>query len=429
MDNLTPYLFFATLFIGYGIRRKAYLGPVDPLQAIAVSESVWVVTVYELARDGAATNHQATMFGICLLLWWASWWYAARHFGSVYRESITAFWQRLSDMPHWRKRRMLILYLVGLSILILVTLANGGGGDNRLTIMKLLKPLESVTTILVPAVLFNLLISQRRYSKPLLAAVLVGMIITGGKSAILSILIPVTGASLIGRIRLQPRVILGLIVVSLIGFCASAMINYDVSNPIDALQLLYFRISLEADVYLLALPSDLLPQTQITSLTTYLLGPLIKLLFLPIDVDTNIGAQIGSIISGTDTVNGPNPHWPIVLLAYNKSIITSIFLSIICFGIVLNLKFKLSRFSQKRRWPMWAMIPVHGYILIYPQTFFADPSFPLIYLIQAGILAIFLSVVLRPVRSRVYGEPLYGLPGRPTASTSAPSGPVSGTRG
>lgn len=388
-------LLVVSIAVSYLVRRQVYLGPVDPLKLSALGEGVWVVTVYQLALQGVATPPQVLVFTICLLIWWLAWWLLGRRWGKSYRLSIMRFWKRIAEMPRTSATRLTVLYLVGLLTLLLVTLSSGGGGDNRLSIMKLLRPMESVTTLLVPVVLFRLLLAKSRRSKLLLVTILLAMIVTGGKSSILSLLVPVTGAALIGRIQLRPKTIAGLVMIALLGFFASVTTNYGVTNPLQVLSVLYTRMALDGDVYLLALPNDLLAQTSTTSLTTYLFGPFIKVLFLPIDVDQNIGAQIGSLLRDEDTANGPNPHWPIVLMAFHKGIVSIVVLSVLSFMVILWVKLRVVKHSESGHWPLWAAIPFTSYVLLYPQTFFADPSFPAIYFVQAGVLALLSSLLLR----------------------------------
>lgn len=400
MGALDIALLVTSAIVSYGVRRPVYLGPIDPLKLNALSEGIWVVTVYHLAIEGVASRTQVLVFTVCILLWWAAWWVFGRRWGAAYRRAMTRFWERIAQMPRWAGTRLTILYLAGLTTLLLVTLASGGGGDNRLSVTKLLRPMESITTLLVPIVLFRLLIATTLRSKVLLATVLLMMIVTGGKGSILSLLIPVTGAALIGRMTLRIHTIATLVAIALLGFAASVTINYGVTDPLEIFDVLYTRMSLEGDVYLLALPNDLLGQTSTTSLTSYLFGPLIKVLFLPIHVDTSIGAQIGSLLRNEETANGPNPQWPIVLLAFHRSEISAIWLSLVCFTAVLWMKLRLPAQPSARRWPLWLSIPLNAFILLYPETFFADPSFPMIYLVQALVLAGVLSLVLRPVWNR-----------------------------
>lgn len=393
-------VFLLSVSIGYFVRRPVYLSSVDPLQFGALGEGIWVVTVYQLAAQGIASSEQATVFGVCLILWWAMWWRLAKRWGPGYRVAMAAFWLRIATMPRQQSLKLTLLYLAGLMLLLVVTLLSGGGGDNRLSIMKLLRPVESVTTLLVPIVLFRFLIAQGCGQKIMLVLILSAMVVTGGKSSVLLLLIPVTGAVLIGRMSIRGSTIAGLCAIGLIGFAASVAINYGVTDLLEVITIFYTRLSLDGDVYLLALPNELVANLSTTSLASYLLGPFIKLLFLPIHVDISIGSQIASVLQDGESVNGPNPHWPIVLLAYHRSVFSALWLSVVCFAMVLWVKLRLPSRSTCRRWPIWLAIPMNSYILLYPQSFFADPSFPTIYLAQALVLAGALSVILRPAFCR-----------------------------
>lgn len=396
MEYIPATIFLCSLTISYWSRRPAYLNFLDPLQIIALSEGVWAATVYGLWSEGVATDLQAEAFTLCIAMWWTAWRIASVRLGPRYINAVKSIWIRVSQIDGFRSGMIISLFTFGLLITLAVTIANGGGGDNRLVVIKLLRPIESLTALLPPVVLFILFTKQTRSSLAIAVFLLLGMIAVGGKSSILQIVIPLSGMVLIGRIQLNFKVIASVFAVAALGFSASIMLNYGVQDPSLILSALIERISLDGDVYILSFTNDIIGETTTTSLLAYLLGPLIKLFFLPIHVDQSIGSQIGALIRNEDTVNGPNPHWPVVLLAYHLSLFQIFLLTIPAFALIMWIKFRLIAFRNPSSWPIWAVIPFFSYVLLYSQTFYSDPSFPEIYLIQAAVLSAVLFVVLRP---------------------------------
>ena len=370
MDLSSVALFLLALLTGYMARRRAYLGLLDPLQLLAVSEAVWVVTVHALAVDGGATNAQATLFTAAILLWWALWLLFGQAFGRRYVDAIRQYWIRLDHASGAEKATLIGLYAAFAFIVLAVTVMTGGGGDNRLSVMKFLRPIEGVTALLPIPVLYLLLTRNSKLAKLLLVALLLQMIFTGGKSAILSILLPLTGMMQTGKLTVRPRHLVAIGGLIFCGFAASTIVNYGVAAPGALFDILYSRISLDGDVYLLALPNDVIYQTTTTSLSSYLTGPILKTLLLPVTIDENIGSQISSIISGQDTPNGPNPHWPVVLMAYGIDGINAVGLSIVAFTAMLLVKFRLIAARVVRRLPLPLVVPLGAFILSFPTDLF-----------------------------------------------------------
>lgn len=397
METLPIVLFLLSLLIGYNIRRRAYLGPLDPLQLLAVSEAVWVATISELHRTGVASNAQVTIFAISIAIWWSLWCGFTLAYGRAWVKAVKGYWLRLDRADSAQVTALVGLYAVFAFVVLMVTLAAGGGGDNRLSVMKFLRPIEGVTAILPIPVIYVLLTRKAWSAKLLLGAVLVQMIATGGKSAILLILLPLTGLVQTGKLTMRPKHLVGVAVLLFGGFAASVVANYGVDAPGALLDILYTRVSLDGDVYLLALTNDVIYHTSTSSLLNYLTGPILKALLLPLPIDENIGSQIASIISGQDTPNGPNPHWPVVLMAYGVPALTAAGLSVIAFSMALFVKFRVLGSDIVRTLPLAVVVPLGAFCLGFPQTYFADPTFALIYLVQSVIVALLLCAVFLPL--------------------------------
>jgi hypothetical protein len=217
------------------------------------------------------------------------------------------------------------------------------------------------------------------------------IIASGGKSAIVSLLLPITAAELVGVIKIDKKRIFLIIAVVLFGIMASITLHNRSADNFSIFSVLTFRLLMEGDIYFHALVNGNLNSVTVTSLPAYIFSPIIKVLMLPIQVDQNIGSQIGSAIAGFDVLTGPNGHWPILLMAYGLyANFASAIISCLFFLLVIGIKLFLinPKFVTKIR--IAFILPMMTFALQYPQVAFADPSFQFIYLVHmffvAGIL-------------------------------------------
>jgi hypothetical protein len=119
-----------------------------------------------------------------------------------------------------------------------------------------------------------------------------------------------------------------------------------------------------------------------------------KISGLNIELDKNIGSQIASGIVGFDVPTGPNGHWPVLLIAYDyNSLVSVVAISSLLFVAIFMLKmnFLSARYSQKL--PIYFLAPVCGFLLQFPQTFFADPPLQFIYLVHVFLVSFVLLIV------------------------------------
>ncbi len=385
-----------SLILGYRSRCRIYLGPLDPLKLLAIQEAAWSATVAQLHLLGLIEGRAVVVFTLTLVLWWTAWRTAPSSWCRRYRESVRTIWLRVALLDHGRLFALTCLYVIPAAIFVAAA-ATLGGGDNRLAVVKILRPLEAFTSLLAPVILFRALVSRSRWRWPAVAFVLSLIVLAGGKGAILVVLVPITGAQLIGRMNSDTATIRRAVLVLVVGLFASVTINYDVASPLAVLEVIGTRVLLEGDVYLISLGADWLGSVSLNSIWTYVFGPLIKATLLPIEVDQHLGSQMASAALGEDTPTGPNAHWPVVLMAlgiYDAA--TVALLSIALFGSVMLIKLRILSPRRTRRYPMAVVIPAAMFVLQFPQTFFMDPPFQFVFMVHAIFLSIVLCIVLVP---------------------------------
>lgn len=387
----TTIIYFVSVWIGYKCRQPIYLGQFDPLKLLALQEGAWVATVTWFYLEDSISVDQITMFAMTIVIWWLTWKFLSEFGRQRYRNAMRIAWQRVSTLDEGRFKIIFSLYLATLTIFTVVSIMLGGGGDGRLAISKLLRPLEGFITLLGPLVLFKLLINRKVINIFYLVILVAMIIVSGGKSAIVSLLLPITAAELVGVMKIDKKHLLLIIAVMLGGITASIALHNNGADDSSIFSVLTFRLMMEGDIYIHALVNGNLNSVTVTSLPAYIFGPIIKVLMLPIQVDQNVGSQIGSAIAGFDVPTGPNGHWPILLMAYGLyANYANAIISCLFFLLVIGIKLFLISPKVATKIRIAFILPMMTFALQYPQIAFADPSFQFIYLVHmffvAGIL-------------------------------------------
>jgi len=386
--------YFLCVLIGYWCRRPIYLGTLDPLKLLSLQEGAWAATVGWLYTQDSLTEDQVVVFALSLSLWWLIWALICKVGAGNYRLSMLILWHRVASLSKYRVGVVSTLYVAAALVFATVSILLGGGGDNRIDIFKLLRPLEGFVTILAPLVFFRLLISKHRLRIFALGALCVMLIISGGKGAIFSLFFPITAAELVGRIRFNKRSIVGAAVFVIAGISISIAANYGATSPSEILSILVNRLLMEGDIYILALANSGLDSVTVTSFPSYIFGPILKALMLPFQVDQNIGSQIASAVGGEEVPTGPNGQWPVLLMAYGLTANWEILsLSIIFFTLSICLKMFLLDPNRTRKSSIAIAFPAGSFVLQFPQTFFADPSYQFVYLVHMIFVAIVLFIL------------------------------------
>lgn len=386
----TTIIYFVSVWVGYKCRQPIYLGQFDPLKLLSLQEGAWVATVTWYYLEGSISVDQVTMFVMSIVIWWLTWKILSEFGRQSYRNAMRIAWQRVSTLDKGKSQIIFSLYLTTLITFTLFSIMLDGGGDGRLEISKLLRPLEGFIALLGPLVLFKLLINRRLINIFYLLIMVVMIIVSGGKAAIVSLLLPITAAELVGVIKIDKKRSFLIITVMLGGIIASIAMNYSGADR-SILSVLTERLMMEGDIYIHALVNGNLNSVTVTSLPAYIFGPIIKVLMLPIQVDQNIGSQIGSAIAGSYVPTGPNGHWPILLMTYGLyANYASAIISCLFFLLVISIKLFLINPKVATKIRIAFILPMITYALQYPQIAFADPSYQFIYLVHmffvAGIL-------------------------------------------
>ncbi len=315
-------------------------------------------------------------------------------FGARYTKMVLLYFIKIEKIQDKKFNTILIIFYFALFAFLIGTIKFGGGGDERLAIMKLLRPLEGFIVLLAPVVLFKLLIIKKMIKVPLLILATAPLIAIGGKGAVLVFLLPITAAALTGHINLNKRNIFKIIIVLTLGIFLSIIVNYKGGSISEIINTLVNRIMMEGDIYILGLANNGISDVNIKSLLIYVFAPIFKTLMLPFDFDKNIGAQIYSALAGFEVQTGPNGHWPILAMVYGfKADIALLLYTLIFYIIVISIKLLVVSSFWVRKLPIAVLIPLVSYVIQFPQTFFADPPYQFVYFVHAVFVSLVLGLV------------------------------------
>ena len=385
---------------GYYSRARIYLGPFDPLKIIAFQEAAWATTVFHLSTEGSINEEQASIFWASIILWWISWLGFSLIFGFKYKRTVFLFFEKISKISNKKFAILSFIYIISLSFFLLTSIIFAGGGDNRLGILKIIRPIEGFIVFLTPIIIYLILIDRVKNKIISLVLIALILILIGGKGAILTFLLPITAAEMTKRIRLDRKNIIIISLLLLSGISTSIIINYDADSLFLIINVFVTRLFMEGDVYILAFSNDGLQYVKIKSLFIYVFSPILKIFMVQYDFDQNIGAQIASGFAGFEVITGPNAHWPILaLISGYKNNVEFLIVSFIFYTIIILLKLILIRPVMISRLPISILIPFMGFVIQFPQSFFADPPYQFVYIIHA----LFVSLVLSFIYS-IYGK-------------------------
>jgi len=383
-----------SFLFSYWSKSKLYLGPLDPLKILAFQEAAWVSTVFFLYFEGSTNEEQLSIFLFCIVLWWLSWWGFSSLFGRNYKRVIFLYFQEIEKIQKKKSIVLMVAFYMASLIFLIGTIKFGGGGDDRLAIMKIFRPLEGFVVLLAPIVLFKLLISRDRIRTPLLVFAAALMIAIGGKGAIFVFLLPITAVGLIGHVNFKILTIIKIAVLLISGVFVSILINYGADSIYGVVEIFFHRLMMEGDIYILALANNGIVDVKITSLFFYVFAPIFKSFMLPFEFDRNIGAQISSALTGFEVQTGPNGHWSVLAMIYGfKADVELLFISFVFYSLIISLKLFLISSGRLKNLPIALTIPLGSYVIQFPQTFFADPPYQFVYLVHVIIVALILSLV------------------------------------
>lgn len=384
----TSLVYIFSVWVGYKCRQPIYFGKFDPLKLLALQEGAWAATVTWFYLENLISTDQITMFAMTIGLWWLTWKFLSEFGSQSYRKAMKIAWQRVLTLDKGKSQIIFSLYLATLTTYTVVSIMLGGGGDGRLAIVKLLRPLEGFITLLGPLVLFKLIINRKVINILLVVIILTMLIATGGKGAVVVLLLPIAAAEFLNVIKIDKKRFILITSIIFIGVAASITLHYKGEGGVDVFSVLTNRLLMEGDIYILAFAQDQLNSVTVTSLFAYIFGPLVKVLMLPIHVDPNIGSQIGSAIAGYDVPTGPNGHWPVLLMAYGlHANYASAIISLLFFMLVISIKLFMINSKVARKIRTAIILPMMIFSLQYPQTVFADPSYQFIYLVHMFFVA------------------------------------------
>lgn len=380
--NFTSTLLLLTLWS----RSKLALSPIDPIYLTWMREFVAFITV----GIGHSAGYISDEFVITFSMVFAG--YAlyivilATFFRSTYKRAVTTV---LVFIERDLSSGKLFLGTCFLVYLFTSLLFFGKGGDSRLEIYQAIRPIQPVLTVFTALLMYKLLydyiIGKRIVLLPGLI-LLLSIITIGGKSAIFSILLPITYLHFRKHITLTFRGVGVLFVVCLIGVTVSAILNYGVANFGTIVNLIYFRILMDSDIYILYFKIEYGNQVNLPVFFEYIWGPVLKGLGLSELVPMNLGAQIGSAAAGTTVMTGPNGQLPVVIYTYtqnyvlqltNLSILIAVYTSIVLFV----------RSDLYRKSVSFSVIPLF-LVGNFDQIFFDPPAYTL-YFLQYVFTAVF----------------------------------------
>jgi hypothetical protein len=258
--------------------------------------------------------------------------------------------------------------------------------------MKSARVFEGFTSLLAPIIIYKLLSFKNITAYILLLIIVLINLKVGGKSTIFMILLPLAACELTHIIKFRFKTIVFVFIIISLGITLSLYINYRNSDT-ELLLILYNRLASEGDVYDLVFGQSLIQFIEVNSLFLYLIGPFVKL-FSPSSVDLNIGAQVGSLVSGESVFTGPNGHWPILLISHgldSYALITII--TFLFFLILISTKFLLIRNFLAFRNPIFFTIPVVSFTSLYPQTIYSEPSNFSLYFLHLLFVSLLLTTI------------------------------------
>ena len=312
--TLIVVLFFS--FISY-LRLKLTI--FDPILLFFTKELAAVITVIWLrTTDGISTDLYFIFFYV-YFSWVLMNFAFSLKFSALYKRKVMQF---ICSKNFLERKSIRILFIFS----VIITIGTGWasfflsmGGDQRLDFWKAFRVFEPIQFVCSSFVLFYLYKIYNRTGNAiyllLFGMIIVGAMLSGGKSAILGIL-PFLNLYYFSRgMRPSLRALISVVIFCTCGVLLSIVFMYG-KDLESALIFLIFRIKSDADVYLLI--ERAYSTLEITSFTTYYLGAFFKVLGLGSLVSENIGAQIGSYYARAEVSTGPNAHLPIIFYLFEK---------------------------------------------------------------------------------------------------------------
>jgi hypothetical protein len=395
LTGVSIFIFSIAFLIFYIARMPIYIGVLDPIKIQAIQEAVWTTTFFQLFESGYISIDYATLIILTLTIWLFGWFITCKYYGKKYKEFASDSWNKLCLIDRSKTTAIYIIFYFSITLYCAYTYYTSGGGDARLLTNKTLRLIEGPVYLLSAFVIFRMLISKNRASKLVLAITMIGLVYIGGKSAAFAILLPITAAVYIKKIRLGIASYTYILLATSCMLVASIFINY---SSQDILNSLINRILMEGDIYIYSFILDGITFAKVESIFLYVFSPILKTSFFPFNYDVNVGAQISSGLAGTDLYTGPNAHWPIVLIgAKIYSIFQIIIFSIAFYLLLIFLKFHFISVKIFKINPIY-LAPLVSYTAQYPQTGFADPNIALIFLVHLFYTCVLLFVISNLVK-------------------------------
>ncbi|MDA9566379.1 hypothetical protein N9R76_01105 [Planktomarina temperata] len=380
----------ALIFWFWLIKKKFYLNSLDPLQLLCLSEAIIVVTIYNQLENAQNANLTGILFYI-LPLYSLYWIVTGFLIAPLYKRALMVTLTKVANFSTARRRVLIYSLFICAFIMFFFAIVTGLVADNRIYLLKYIRPLESLVKWLFPVGVF-LFLTQRYtfFWKFILLIVPVLLIFISGKSFALTLLVPISWYYFASNKPVKPLHSIAMLVALSFTMFASLTLVYGTSAQ-KFINLLVNRILNDSDIYLLGYRTDVIENLVIAEPHLYFVAPLIKYVTLGQISLSNVGSQIASVIAGKEVLTGPNPQYFYLLSIYYDNTAAMIFTSMLLLTSISLVKYLLLKVSF-RVGPMSALL-----IIIQTSSsindFFRDPGFPVIYLTQALLFIIIIKFI------------------------------------
>ena len=364
----------------------------DPILLFLAKELVAVITVILLYRSNIISFELYFIFFYTYCSWALMNLAFALVFSAPYKRKVM---QLISSEFFLNRKSIRTLFTLAVILTVITGLLSfflSLGGDKRLDFWSAFRAFEP---ILFVCSTFTLFYVYKIYNQTgsliymiLFGMIIVGSMMSGGKSAIFGIL-PFLNFYYFSK-GTPPALgaIVSIFIFCTVGVLTSIVLIYGYELA-SALSFLLFRIKSDADVYFLI--GDSYSDLNISSFIRYYLGAFLKVLGLGGGVSENIGAQIGSYFAGTEVSTGPNAHLPIIFYVIeSQSERIAAFLTFISIYFFVYLTMFHLFLKVKSIIFVWVIFVLINYRF---NTFFDIASISLYWL--EGILFIFFALVVR----------------------------------
>jgi hypothetical protein len=348
----------------------------DPLIILTLQEVIWITTNYNLYLDGFISNYSISIFIVCILSWWGFWYVISTFYGSQYKDKIAHILNSLNSI-----NKMVILYLgiFLLSFFIIYSLMlQSGFGDSRVDALKSARLFQAPMIYSFYLLSFIILFTKKGFWKLTLVIVFFLMLLVSGKSFFIQLL---TFLSLYKYKKATDNIPFNGLYLYLfwisIALILGISLNYS-ANLADMVPIIYNRILNDGDIYTLFYTSVGENNLKIDNLYQYLISPLLGFFDLSSLAIKNFGAQVFSLVVGSDVNQGPNPHLSILFAASNSNPL-EVVLIFICLFLVF-IWFPLFIFIKNKSVLISVLFLV--YIHEFSYSLFVDQGYVLYHLVS-----------------------------------------------